>query len=74
VVEIGGGIDRAIVVRPFPAVHLPELRAHLFLAVIGGRGAQRAAGFALFVGVVQDEDVVVAFLVLARRHIRWSSS
>ena len=65
VVEIGGGILGPIVVRAFPAVHLAELRAHLLLAVIGGGGAQGAAGFAFLVRVVQDEDVVVAFLVLA---------
>ena len=65
-VERRRGIDRAIVVRAFPAIHLPHLRAHLQLTLIGGGGAERAASLTLFVRVVQDEDVVVAFLVLAR--------
>ena len=36
-VERGGRILRAIIVRPFPAVHLAHLRAHLFLTVKIGR-------------------------------------
>ena len=66
VVEVGRGIDRAVVVRALPAVHLTHLRAHLQLTLIGRRRAERAAGLTLFIRVVQDEDVVVAFLVLAR--------
>ena len=54
-----------VVVRPLPAVHLAELGAARLEPVIAGRGAQRPAGRALLVRVVQDEDMVVGFLVLA---------
>ena len=65
VVEISGGIDGAIVDRALPAVDLAKLRAAFLLAVISGRGAQQACGLTLFIRVMQDEDVIVAFLVLA---------
>ncbi|MPL89866.1 hypothetical protein SDC9_35908 [bioreactor metagenome] len=65
-VEACRRVERAIVVRPFPAVHLAELGAKRLLRVIVRRGAQRPAGLALLVGVVQDEDVLIALLVLAR--------
>ena len=56
-----------VIVRTLPAVHLPHLRAGRDLAIIGGGGAQRPAGFALFIGMVQHEDMLIAFLVLFRR-------
>ena len=69
--EAAGGMVveplRRIVDRPLPAVHLPELRAPRLHPVVAGRGAQRPAGLALLVGVVQHEDVGVALLVLPRR-------
>ena len=57
---------RRVVVRALPAVDLAELRAARLHPVVAGGGAQRPAGLALLVGVVQDEDVGVALLVLAR--------
>ena len=58
-----------VVVGTFPAVDGAELRAGGLLAVIGGRGAQRAGRFAFLVGVVQDEDVLVGLFVLGRRPV-----
>src|SRR6056297_1787049 len=66
VVEGIGRIHGAVIVRPLPAVDLAELRAGGLLTVVGGSGAQGAAGLALLVGVVEDVDVGVGFLVLAR--------
>ena len=60
-------IQRAEIIRPLKPVDTAKLRAARFLPVIGRRGAQRAAGFALFVRVVQDIDVLIAFFVFARR-------
>ena len=64
-VEIVGRVQRAVIDRAFPAVDLPELRAKRLLPVIDRGRAQRAAGFAFLVRVVQDKDVVVALFVLA---------
>ena len=62
-------INRAVVVRAFPAVHLAELRAEFLLAVVNWRGAQWTCSFAFFVWVVQNKDVLVAFFVLFHRVI-----
>ena len=66
-VEVIRRVQRAEVVRAFPAVNPAELRTARFLTVISRNGSQRAAGFAFFIRVVQDVDVFVAFLVLAGR-------
>ena len=56
-----------IIIRPFPAVHLPHLRAQRDLAVVNRSSPQRPGGGAFLIRVVQNEDVVVAFLILSRR-------
>ena len=61
---------RRIVVWPLPAIDLPELRPGRFLPVIGGRCAQGPASLALFIGMVQNIDVRIAFLVFLRRIFR----
>ena len=66
VVEIIRRVQRAIVDRPFPAVDLTELRPKRLLPVIDRSGAQGAGGFAFLIRVMQDEDVVIAFLILPR--------
>ena len=68
-VKVLGRINRREIVRAFPTVHPAELSATGFLAVIGRNGPQRTAGRALFVGVVQDIDMLIAFFVLARREL-----
>ena len=55
-----------VIVRAFPAVDPAELCALCGLPVIGRRRAQRATSGPLLVWVVQDVDVLVGFLVLAR--------
>ena len=44
---------------------LTELRAQSLLPVIDWGGAQGTGGFAFFIRVVQDEDMLIAFLILA---------
>ena len=59
-----------IVIWPVPAIDLPELRPPRGLTIPRGRGAQRAAGLAFLIGVMQDKNVGIAFLVLAGRIFR----
>ena len=66
-IKIIGGIKRAIIIRTFPAIDLTKLRTKCLLAIIGRCRAQWATGFALFIWMMQNIDVVVAFFVLARR-------
>ena len=69
-VKTVGRIERAIVIGTFKAVHASKLGTERFLAIIGRPGAQGATGFALFIRVMQNIDVLVAFLVLARGILR----
>src|SRR5210317_1706293 len=65
VIKAVRGIKRPEIVWAFPTVYLAKLCATGFLTLVRGRCAQGAAGFAFFVGVMQDKDVLIAFFVLA---------
>ena len=67
VIEAVGRIERAVVIRALPSVHLPELRAQRLLAVVCGRCPQRTTRLAFLVGVMKHVDVGIAFLVLLHR-------
>ena len=60
-------IQRAKIIGPLPAVYTTKLRAPRLHPLIAGRGFQRAAGRAFFVGMVQNIDMIITFLVLASR-------
>ena len=51
-------------VRPLSAELLAEHRAEIAHALVAGRGAQRPAGFAFLVRIMDREDVGVGLLVL----------
>ena len=68
-VEVFWRIQWAEVVRTLPSVDPAELRAARLLTVVSRCGAQRTAGFTLFIWVVQDIDVLITFLVLTRRKL-----
>ncbi len=65
-VKVICGIKRAIVVGPLPTVHKAKLCTTCLLALIRWRRAQRATRRALFVRVVQNINVIIAFFVFAR--------
>ena len=56
---------RRKIIRSFPSVDLAELRTSCFHPFIAGSCSQRSASFALLVGVVQDVNMAVAFLVFS---------
>ena len=56
----------AVVVWTFKSVHTAKLRAKRLLTIIGRACAQRTAGVALFVRVVQNIDMRIAFFIFAR--------
>ena len=60
-------IKRAKIVRTLPAVHKTKLGTARCLTVIRRGRAQRTTRRALFIRVMQNIDVVVAFFVLAGR-------
>ena len=57
---------RRKIIRPLPAVHLPELRPPRRLPIICRRGPQRPTGRTFLIRMVQDINVIVGFLVLPR--------
>ena len=65
-VEMRRRIFGAVVIWTLKSVHTAKLRAKRLLAIIGRACAQRTAGFALFVRVVQNIDMRIAFFIFAR--------
>ena len=64
-VKIFGRIQRTEIIGTLPAVDPTKLCSTSLLPIIGRRRAQRPRGRALFIGVVQNINVVITFFVFA---------